>query len=604
MAIKFNCPHCRRALNVKDHLAGKKAACPACKKVLTIPQPAPAPVAEDVENLAAAAFAESRAAADARAAETIDFTCPLCDEPVSFNVSEGGKRAQCPKCRNIIKVPLPEKKDPTDWRNQGDNLPSGARRDTAPAPEGAWNPANAKLVSREALEEAGALRPDKRRALTTSQKVNRGALAGAVAFAVLVGSLAAYKSWARGRQDDLVARAAQAAEDAQDKEAGAALHRAVGEYVLRGNARTAGDDAKKEFDKARAQLAGAAPGPARDLLLADLALSEADLGGVAAEVDGGRRLKWDEVQKQLGHTLNPRHLNSSSWGRFHALRLTSRKLIELGQGTTAVGLAAQLAAPGNPAAEESLSYEGSEALGVVGLEFLRAGQKDQAERLLTQAQARPQTAPSVVALAVALGKPEPKAAASAEELDLSMIGRAEGQARLGNAAPARAAIRPEATTEVRLRALLGIVAATVDAGAVDQASLDAAAQLAVEAANARNASPWLVYRLVVLAARAGQPDTAAKVADTISDPVLRGRAQYEVLRARLKGLREKKEPADEKLLAGIDKQSVALGLAYEAVARHNAALDGGAAKAVEAWDEAVRPFGLVGAALGLQDAKK
>ena len=32
MAIKFSCPHCRKALNVKDHLAGKKAQCPACKK--------------------------------------------------------------------------------------------------------------------------------------------------------------------------------------------------------------------------------------------------------------------------------------------------------------------------------------------------------------------------------------------------------------------------------------------------------------------------------------------------------------------------------------------------------------------------------------------
>ena len=37
MAIKFNCPHCKRPFNVKDNLAGLRRACPACKKMLTVP---------------------------------------------------------------------------------------------------------------------------------------------------------------------------------------------------------------------------------------------------------------------------------------------------------------------------------------------------------------------------------------------------------------------------------------------------------------------------------------------------------------------------------------------------------------------------------------
>ena len=55
MSIKFSCPHCSKALNVKDHLAGKKAQCPGCKKVMRIPNPQGVP-GHDAEAVAAAAF--------------------------------------------------------------------------------------------------------------------------------------------------------------------------------------------------------------------------------------------------------------------------------------------------------------------------------------------------------------------------------------------------------------------------------------------------------------------------------------------------------------------------------------------------------------------
>src|SRR5262249_2799885 len=35
--ITFACPHCSRALKVKEELAGKKAKCPACGQPVTIP---------------------------------------------------------------------------------------------------------------------------------------------------------------------------------------------------------------------------------------------------------------------------------------------------------------------------------------------------------------------------------------------------------------------------------------------------------------------------------------------------------------------------------------------------------------------------------------
>jgi len=38
--MKFNCPHCQKALNVKDELAGKKGKCPFCGQALVVPAPA------------------------------------------------------------------------------------------------------------------------------------------------------------------------------------------------------------------------------------------------------------------------------------------------------------------------------------------------------------------------------------------------------------------------------------------------------------------------------------------------------------------------------------------------------------------------------------
>lgn len=37
MGIRFHCPHCKRGLNIKQEMAGKKGACPSCNKVLLVP---------------------------------------------------------------------------------------------------------------------------------------------------------------------------------------------------------------------------------------------------------------------------------------------------------------------------------------------------------------------------------------------------------------------------------------------------------------------------------------------------------------------------------------------------------------------------------------
>ncbi len=106
MAIKLNCPHCKRALRVKDELAGKRVKCSGCQKALTIPEPAH-PSAE-VEALAAAALSEEPPPRRQRPRQQLSI----------FNVLTATKRStlpptmrarECParNARRIIPVPLP-----------------------------------------------------------------------------------------------------------------------------------------------------------------------------------------------------------------------------------------------------------------------------------------------------------------------------------------------------------------------------------------------------------------------------------------------------------------------------------------------------------------
>src|SRR3989442_287090 len=162
MSIRFKCPHCQKALVVKDEVAGKKGACPACKQAVQIP----VPVSQaEAESLAISMFADSPAPqAEAQATPvpeaasangTIDFDCPMCGDPIKLSAELGGKQAPCPLCKNIIKVPKLKADEKKDWRAMH-TRPSAALANQPAAPGGAWGSATHKgKVSGEALEEAG-----------------------------------------------------------------------------------------------------------------------------------------------------------------------------------------------------------------------------------------------------------------------------------------------------------------------------------------------------------------------------------------------------------------------------------------------------------------
>jgi hypothetical protein len=262
MPIKFSCPHCKKGLSVKEHLAGKKGICPDCKKMLVVPglpappvapsaassapaqpapkapspapkapsptprapspaarapnsaarapspaprvnsppPPAPPPRSEDVDAEAAALFSDEPAKPKEEP-KTVDFNCPFCDEALHLDAEFAGKKTSCPECKRIIKVPELVKADPKDWRQaQSYQGPSGARRTTEPAPEGTWESTNVKGVSAGTLAEAGLL-PAKRPPVPLQRRIILGSLATALVLTLTFGGLFLYRWFGHNKEE-------------------------------------------------------------------------------------------------------------------------------------------------------------------------------------------------------------------------------------------------------------------------------------------------------------------------------------------------------------------------------------------------------------------
>lgn len=617
MPIKFACPHCKKSISAKEHLAGKKVKCPACKEALTVPAPVSAPA--DVEDLAMSVLAEKPAAQPAAEAKPIEFTCPQCDEVVTVPAELAGKQTPCPHCGRIVKVPLPKKVEPKDWRKAPAAGPSAARENLeAPAaPEGAWGTATAGRVSQDALVEAGAI-PEERERLTPAQWAKRGALVGVpvlvLGFLVWWG----YGSWARGKDARAVNQVLTAAKGLRDKrpEAAAELYRGAGEYFLRTNKPGCGTQARDQFREARQLLASdQARGSERDLLLIELALIQADLGGAGPEVDNDTRLNWTKTSTKMGaqkpgaydevqETLN--HLHAPE-ARLAAIREVSRKLCTRGKAPLAAGLAAL-------APSDDLRAEAS---AVAGLELWRSDpagpeaetQARQALEALARAPAgdKPPVSSSLIALCAALDKKELLEKLPAEwrkgpqsEQPPVVLGVIEGLALRGDAAKAHGLIPRLGGPQDRVQAHLSIAAALA-AKQPEEArkELEEAAQEVAQ--HGRNVSPWLVLRLIELGGRTGLAEqTLQPLPAAVADPGLRGWAQLEVLRVRLDAAKEK---AEDNWADAVDKETTGAHVAREALTRHNARFDGGTLAEAQKAPEPYRPFATLGALLGRQDGK-
>jgi hypothetical protein len=606
MPIKFTCPHCKKVLNVKDTFAGKKGPCPSCKKIVAVPaqsaavvsNPAPTPAAPTTTNghtgakepppptLVDAEAAAAAALADEPPPEEIvptfvDFNCPMCDEPLHLSAELAGKRAPCPECKRIIKVPELKKREKADWRNLNPGLPSGARRPDEPAPEGAWGTAAASAVSREALEEAQVI-PDKYwRPLSTRDKIMRGVYIGAAVLCAVIVVVLGFSWWFSSREARSVKNVETYANSPEAKstikpEGVAALYAALGEYHLRAKKAGGAKEAQTYFQKA-VDAVSQEDTSERDAVLADVALAQVDLGGSKEEITATTRLDWKEAQAAVGKTLRAMRNNDA---RLDAYRAVCRKLIARKQAERGLALAAQIS-------DEPERITEAEA--AAGLEMLSAKQDALASRAADQAltrfaqDERPALTPSVVALAEALKRSPPAPKGDAED-ENTLIGQAEGLARQGQWDAGRAKAAKIENSLARMQAYVALAAAG-DARA-DNPDLDAAVKLAPDVLKGKPAQAPLGLRLAEIAAHAGAAEQAEAVAAAIDDTALVGRARLAVLRARLAAKSGGVQPVSA------DPPTLSHFLSVLWIARHAKKYDGDKGNAAE------YAFGTIGALLG------
>jgi hypothetical protein len=577
MTIKFRCPHaqCKRSLVVKDHLAGKKANCPACKKPIQIPVPKK-PV--NVEAEAAAAFAEGPPPVADDKPKAISLECPFCAETVTFALELAGKQAPCPnpECRRIVKVPVPKEHKPDDWRQQKVALPSGAKQHVERVLEAqkAANMATGR-VSREALEEAGAL-PIVVEPEPVGERVRRWA-GRLVLVAALAGGVALIWTWFTREQQK--GKEQEALKDAlawlQEKtfvfaapaelrpkvttEMLAELHRAAGDFYSRNPRRERADIelARKHLLTAVSLLQTTKQTADTDLLLRDVALLQLNLGGPPEDAQEGKCLAWDEVRKDLSRTLRA----ARTEGQLFALRDVCTRLLELKESGVAGSLAQEL--------DDS---------GAGGVSVLRS-------QPVAIALALKQT--NVAAKQLPLPKDN--------KLDLTTrLAYAEGMARQGNFEEARKVAQVEGLPLERVYASLGVAAIALGSKRSAEASTNLDDALKVLQGEMRGARvPPLVYWLAArLAAQTGTGDAQALVNRIEGDSGAKARAQLEIFAKQLAdGGNPNLEQFKATKTAGYAQ---ALELLAEAKARRGQTTD---LPDVETLGEEFRPFLSIGMAL-------
>lgn len=528
-------------------------------------------------------------AAEVLARQTLDFKCDWCDELIKAPSTMAGKQMPCPSCKRIVKVPLPTRAGPLDWRKSETKGPSGAKRDEKTLDD-AWGNQTAAAVDERELESAGII-AEKKPPLTRGQKITRAAAAVVVVGLLAGGGFLIYRYWFHRMEEKAVARALDYLDPKGGKPelgltAAAELRRAAAEFYLK-----AGDvdKAREQIRAARAALdpneekrrqegkdkaepnPPAKPGepagsPEREAALVELARVTAeavpDPDYIAKAVQKRDAQKTvEQAMRDLESTLA---LIQAPEARSEALRRATRALVAKKRPEFAAPLAAQSRVPDKP-----------EALGVVGLELLRADQAELAAAAAEQAleaytvavkyvppppppdpdrppppkvdlKPAPVVAPSLAALCVALKKDpkdvEPVKPKPDEALNALAwrMGEAEGLARVGDVPKARDLLKgvPSATDQWRVQAALAAGALEKDppdAGEVEAVLKplegDKPLPLAKDGGPGKADPSWLLLRLARLCARADKPDLAQRLAKAVPDANVRALARAAVVEA-------------------------------------------------------------------------
>jgi DNA-directed RNA polymerase subunit RPC12/RpoP len=562
MPIRFKCPNCQKPLAVKDQMAGKKAACPACKKALVVPQPVAALPTPELEALAAAALADApaqKADDKPKSPQFVDFVCPFCDAELHLDAELGGKQSPCPECKRIIRVPKPKEDKPKDWRE----VHAGPRAALAGQPElkDAWgSTTNKAKVSREALEEAGVIVEEKEPIGVVGWAKRIGIGVGAAVF-LLIATVWLTRAKQETQKKEAIDKVLDLVEGKNKLKLAqpmtAEVFRGVGEYfTLAGNA----EKARTYFGKGRAQFLGQlGSGADRDLMLARLAVSLIDLGGGGAEILDEKRVSWDRVQEDLGKTIEK---IQSDEGRAWAVRTAAERLGSHGQSAIGLWLANRMKAnqPVLPPALQSLRIA------------LMLEHKMDAE---VHKEVPPPD----------LSKPLPNFVVRA--------GYAEGFAREGNLEEARKIVQAAGAPIEQFQAAVAVALAVKD---LTPAILEMVMKAADEARD--RASPWERLALAHILGRTGDVAKVKQIVESVPGE-MRNWAGLELLQLQLAKTPGKAQASllDE---AVPDKASLPRFLGWEMLARHNARLG----EITASDNTSVQPFIAIGEALGVVDRQR
>jgi hypothetical protein len=640
MAIVFDCPHCGHNYRLKDELAGRKATCknPDCRQQITIPAP---PSGAELEAAALSALAdEAKKEEQAAAAEkVIPVTCNFCGHNWTEPMAKAGKNTLCPECRQRIKVPEPKEETSQDWRQQKTKLPSLAKQAHEKL-EGVQDAGQAQIVSGEALREADATGIEyEPRSFKQKATIALGALTlvGVVVFGVWY----LFSSRKDDRDHQLMVEAfngqKEFAKELAPAEAGlcsATIFMAGAEYDLRQNNDKKLEDASKHLGDGVRELQKAPPSHGRNLLLAEAASTTIAFGGNEEEVKAGIRLRWqpsaiggnlaagqkhrtvhEELRKSLQHLA---HADPDF--KFAVARRLTREIVKKGQAEFAADLLPQVLF--NDAQRD-------EALAVVALEIRRqdpgsdvparvaAQLKGKIERE-AKAKADPKAKDkgpawnpypaSAQPLCAAVGidfKPlslPPGTGGVSEAVRTAFVGRFLLVDKNENAALEVATRGAPADSANKLKAL-ALCAEWMD----DPARALDSALAVVSSAKGKSAIPqYALLRLSQVGFEKGKYHQAKELADALADEGMRAWAHGDGVRQRAAGgFKDKAEEGWVEVPTTPDKLRAGHAWGRLWVARQNARVSGdreAEKRVVAGWSPApLRPFGLVGIALGLRD---
>ncbi len=242
---------------------------------------------------------------------------------------------------------------------------------------------------------------------------------------------------------------------------------------VRGGANTPGAAtlAREQYGKV-VSMAGSGHTLAGDALLGEIALWQLDLEGTPVEIADDQKLKWTDTQKITRSTLATIHSRS---GKLAGLRGVVAGLVAQGHTPAVLPMTFALYPTKGADRSKAIAVAGLELLRL-GKKDEATKAYDEAAAPFAGKKTRPALSAAVVALAVALERKPPVPADNEPITDSNQrgIGMADGLARLGKLAEAREANKLSEGGGIRFQALVALADGAYSTKQGEAADLDAA----------------------------------------------------------------------------------------------------------------------------------